>query len=61
MKTAKSAAPLKERNHCRLTPAKKTKGKGMKNRITNAIRLVNKIAITNKTETKRNLILGSRS
>jgi hypothetical protein len=61
MKIASNKAPRSERSHCRLTLAKKTKGKGTKKRKSNAKMLVNKIAITNMIETKKNLTLGSRS
>ena len=60
MKIARKAAPLRERNHCRLTLAIKTNGKGTKNNTNNAGRVVNIIAITNSTVTKKNLILGSK-
>ena len=58
---AKNIAPRKERNHCRLTCATKTKGKGTKNSIAKVTNLLNKIAITNRTVTKKNFILGSKS
>lgn len=60
MKIARNKAPRRERNHCRLTFATKTNGKGRKNNTNNAGSVVNNIAIMNKTVTKKNFILGSK-